>query len=74
MGGVFFGVWNAVGWIMMNDRGKIRLQVGKKPKIKSISLPNYWEESDWIPALKRIETAATIYLEHHQKIDLRTTF
>ena len=63
-----------VGWMVMNDRGKIRLQVGKKPKIKSISLPYFWEESDWIPALKRIETAATIYLEHHQEIDLRTAF
>ena len=63
-----------VGWTVINDRGKIRLQVGKKPNIKSISLPYYWDESEWVDALKRIDVAADIYLEHNEKIDIRTAF
>ena len=45
-----------VGWTVINDRGKIRLQVGKKPNIKSISLPYYWDESEWVDALKRMQS------------------
>ena len=62
------------GWSVINDRGRIRIQVGKKGAIQSINLPYSWSEEDWIDAYKRIEVAANIYLEHHQNIDIKNAF
>ena len=59
-----------VGWSVINDRGRVRVQIGKRGEIKSINLPYTWSEEDWIDAYKRIEVAANIYLEHHHKIPL----
>ena len=62
------------GWSVINDRGRVRVQVGKKGSIQSINLPYSWSEEDWIDAYKRIEVAANIYLEHHQNIDIKNAF
>ena len=50
-----------IGWSVMNDRGRGRLQVGKRGAIQSINLAYSWLEEDWIDANKRIEVAANIY-------------
>ena len=63
-----------IGWSVINDRNRVRVQVGKRGNIKSITLPYSWTEDDWIDAYKRIEVAANIYLEHNEKIDIRTAF
>ena len=63
-----------IGWSVINDRNRVRLQVGKRGNIKSINLPYTWSETDWIDAFKRIEVAANIYLEHNEKIDIKTAF
>ena len=63
-----------VGWTMINDRGRVRVQIGKRGDIQSINLPYSWSEEDWIDAYKRIEVAANIYLEHHQNIDIKNAF
>ena len=59
-----------MGWTVINDRGRVRVQIGKRGDIQSINLPYSWSEEDWIDAYKRIEVAANIYLEHHQNIDI----
>ena len=56
-----------IGWSVINDRNRVRVQVGKRGNIKSINLPYTWSEADWIDAFKRIEVAANIYLEHNEK-------
>ena len=63
-----------VGWTVINDRGRVRVQIGKRGDIQSINLPYSWSEEDWIDAYKRIEVAANIYLEHHQNIDIKNAF
>ena len=63
-----------IGWSVINDRGRVRLQIGKRGDIQSINLPYSWSEEDWIDAYKRIEVAANIYLEHHQNIDIKNAF
>ena len=63
-----------IGWAVINDRGRVRVQVGKRGAIQSINLPYSWSEEDWIDAYKRIEVAANIYLEHHQNIDIKNAF
>ena len=63
-----------IGWSVINDRNRVRVQVGKRGNIKSINLPYTWSEADWIDAFKRIEVAANIYLEHNEKIDIKTAF
>ena len=62
------------GWTIFNDRGRMRLQVGKKPSIKSITLPYRWKESDWIDAFNRCQAAATAYNKAKGNIDIRTAF
>ena len=63
-----------VGWSVINDRGRVRVQIGKRGEIKSINLPYSWSEEDWIDAYKRIEVATNIYLEHHHNIDIKNAF
>ena len=63
-----------IGWSVINDRGRVRLQVGKRGSIQSINLPYSWSEEDWIEAYERIEAAANIYLDHHQNIDIKNAF
>ena len=63
-----------IGWTVINDRRRVRVQIGKRGDIQSINLPYSWSEEDWIDAYKRIEVAANIYLEHHQNIDIKNAF
>jgi len=63
-----------IGWSVSNDRNRVRVQVGKRGNIRSINLPYSWTEDDWIDAYKRIEVAANIFLEHNEKIDIKTAF
>ena len=62
------------GWIVMNDRGRMRLQYGQKPNVKSISLPYQWVEEEWIDAFNRCQAAAKALRLSKNKIDIKTAF
>ena len=45
------------GWNVINSRGHIRLQVGRKPNVISLTTHYKWLEDDWLDALNRIVLA-----------------
>ena len=62
------------GWSVINSRGIVRLQVGTKPNVVSLSTHYKWSEDAWIDALNRIVVIEEIYKESKGKIDLKTAY
>ena len=62
------------GWSVIDSRGIVRLQVGTKPNVVSLSTHYKWSEDAWIDALNRIVVIHDIYKESKGKIDLKTAY
>ena len=62
------------GWNVINSRGYIRLQVGKKPNITSITTHYKWSEDDWLDALNRIVLVHKEFEEAKGKLDLKSCY
>ena len=62
------------GWSVIDSRGIVRLQVGTKPNVVSLSTHYKWSEDTWIDALNRIVVIHDIYKESKGKIDLKTAY
>ena len=62
------------GWNVIDSRGYIRLQVGKKPNIASVTTHYKWSEDDWLDALNRIVLVHKEFEEAKGKLDLKSCF
>ena len=62
------------GWNVVNSRGIVRLLVGQKPNIVTLSTHYKWSEDAWIDALNRVVVINEIYKESKGKIDLKTAY
>ena len=61
------------GWTVENDRGNMRLIVGKKTEGRtSVSLPYAWKESQWLEAAQFIKVGADAYKANNGLISIRT--
>ena len=56
------------GWNVIDSRGYIRLQMGKKPNITSVTSHYKWSEDHWLDALNRI------VLVHKELINFLSVF
>ena len=62
------------GWNVINSRGYIRLQVGRKPNVISLTTHYKWTEDDWLDALNRIVLVHKEFEDAKGKLDLRSCY
>ena len=62
------------GWNVINSRGYIRLQVGRKPNVISLTTHYKWTEDDWLDALNRIVLVHKEFEEAKGKLDLKSCY
>jgi len=62
------------GWNVVNSRGIVRLLVGQKPNIVTLSTHYKWSEDAWLDAFNRVVVIHEIYTESKGKIDLKTAY
>tara|TARA_B100000886_G_scaffold19960_1_gene12809 strand:+ start:160 stop:465 length:306 start_codon:yes stop_codon:yes gene_type:complete len=62
------------GWNVINSRGCIRLQVGRKPNVISLTTHYKRSEEDWLDALNRIVLVHKEFEEAKGKLDLKSCF
>ena len=62
------------GWNVIDSRGYIRLQMGKKPNITSVNTHYKWSEDHWLDALNRIVLVHKEFEEAKGKLDLKSCF